>query len=189
MKYCFSFIFIIAVFLVGCQDEEGLPEYSPRTATIKDVPPSVDYDMNGDGINDFAVQYGKLIWDGVNSSGTGLTGRIRALGESAIFGRSGETELFLLPGDTVRRLALFPEMWDNFSPEIVSITDAPYNVWEDEWTIRGKSEQGFSYVGIKLRDNGFFSVGWLKIQADKETGDIRVIEWEFRAESEIVIDR
>jgi len=71
----------------------------------------------------------------------------------------------------------------------VDITNSSKGIWPNEWTIRNNSASESYYLGIRLKENNSFLVGWLKLDIDKTTGEIKIIDKNLTSNNYILIDK
>jgi hypothetical protein len=185
-------IFICSLLLISLSCESDKEDGINGTPEVPETPQTVALDVNDDGVDDFELQYGMFVWDGVGVSGFGISGRIDPLNEnSLLFIRDAEMyshTLFNKRGDTINKDAAAPLEWNIMSAELVTISDMN-NLWPLEWNIMSENAPDSYYVGVKVKDGSEFMIGWLKLEINKDTGEAFVTDMEVTAEDEIVIDR
>lgn len=185
------FIFCISLVILSCSknDDEG------QIRSISEqpqIPESVTYDLNEDAVDDFMIVYSEGIWDGVGASGGFFSAYFRPFGENRILEEYEEnvsvTVLFAEMGDTIKRDAIAPQFWSYFG-SLTTLYQGGDGVWQEEWLIDSKNPSGPYYLGVGIWENGGFLIGWLKLEIDKKTGKIEIIDHELTSDDYIVIDR
>ena len=167
-------------------DEKGMTKTEPQP------PPSVNYDLNNDAINDFTISYSMFVWDGIYSSGFGYSGTIKPLNENLLLGKR-DAQLNMLTllsrfNNTISREVSTPFEWNSYQTTLVSITGSANNTWPGEWTIQSDTALDFYYLGVKMKENDHFLTGWIKLEINKATGEIKIVNKKLTPNDSIVID-
>lgn len=191
MKSYLPFIFCVLSFILGCsKDDDGAP--SKGISERPQIPESVTYDLNEDAIDDFTIEYSEGIWDGVGASGGFFSANFRPFGENRIWEEYEEnvstTFLFSQMGDSIHRIANAPQSW-SYIGWIATLYQGGDGVWSQEWQIESKRESNPYYIGVQIMASDSLLIGWLKLQIEKKTGKIEIIDYELSSEDSIVIDR
>jgi hypothetical protein len=185
MKTYYLIIISFLVVALGCEKDKDLSKTPPET------PQLVKYDLNDDSADDFTIEYRWFTWDGINSSGDGISGTIEPLNQNSIlFKRKGVT-LFNQLNDTIKMEVTEPLYWETFQADLISISNSSENnyLWPNEWKIQSNTTQSSYYLGVKLKENESFLIGWVKFRIEKSTGEIQIIDKKLTSDSYIVIDK
>lgn len=180
--------FFLILLLNNCEKDKS--EDIGLSKTLPQSPQMTYYDLNDDLVNDFKLEYQIYTWDGINSSGDGISADFQALNQSLILRKADHFSLFLAPGDTIKNVIEPPFYWDEYMASLVSIstlTDA--YVWASEWKIHCDQDQDFYYLGIKLRKDNSYSLGWMKLQIDTSNGVVVFVEEKFSNDDYILVGK
>lgn len=190
MKINFLLIPIFVFALFSCEkDDQSNDNLSKKTP---EPPKAVKYDLNDDSVDDINIDYSWFTWDGINSSGGGISGLIEPLNESSVLLKRNEYTLFSESNDTIRINTNEPYYWEKYlDPDLVSISNSSVNdyLWPNEWKIKSNKTMDFYYVGIKIEIDNSNMIGWIKIKIDKSTGNIMILDKKFTTEEYIVIGK
>ncbi|WP_299537438.1 hypothetical protein [Ulvibacterium sp.] len=158
-----------------------------------ELPDAADYDLNVDTIDDFQIDYVLGSWDGVDESGQLISGFLESLNESTVLVRSGENPpnpiLFNRPEDTIWNVPRENFKW-NDDPDPITITEirqAADGIWPDEWSVNSEFNTNPYYLGIRVKEDEDFLVGWIKLEIDRTTGEISFEQFRLAAGEYIVI--
>lgn len=171
----------------GIQKVEGFGQNNPE------VPDAVSYDLNADSVDDFQIDYGMGVWDGIDASGLFISGYLKSLDDSTVLVRTNEDLsvqiLFNRPQDTIWSAPKQPYKWnDGGSVTITEIIQAADGIWPDEWTANSEFNSNPYYLGIRVKENEDFLVGWIKLEINKTNGKIKFLEYQLTPDDYIVID-
>ena len=190
MKTNYLWIILIAFILCSCEkndnSDENLSKNPPK------IPEAVNYDLNDDSIDDIKIEYSWFTWDGINSSGDGISGSLEPLNESSVLLKQHDYTLFSKLNDTIKINTNDPYYWAKYlTPDLVSISTSSINdyLWPNEWEIKSNMTLDSYYLGIKINNNNSNLIGWIKIRIDKSTGDIQILDKKFTSEELIVIGK
>jgi len=194
MKYlpCLAGIIIAVILSVSCESDNdketfGCPEGSSGDRMIT-IPENDELDINNDSIKDFTVQYVIYTWDGAGISGDGISGEVVPSGENEILFHYNFGNLVYQPGDTIYADIEPPYSWYNYPAFIVSTYMTYGCPWPDEWKILSQGEYDFYYLAFKLYYNDSCLMGWMKLTADKESGEVKIIENNYIYGDSLVIE-
>ncbi len=153
------------------------------------MPANITFDLNHDGIDDISIEYSSFTWDGRNTSGNGIDGKLAPLNGSSILAINNEATLFLEKNDIVPREVELPLDWTNSERDLVSVQTSYENgqKWPDEWDVNRKNSM-CDYLGVLIQKDKPF-VGWVKIKINISSGEVLIIDKEFTSGEYIVIDR
>lgn len=170
----------------GIQKVEGFGQNNPE------VPDTISYDLNADSVDDFQVDYGMGVWDGIDASGLFISGDLKSLDDSTVLVKNNEDLsvqiLFNQPQDTIWNAPKQPYKWnDGGSVTITEITQAANGIWPDEWTVNSEFNSNPYYLGIRVKENEDFLVGWIKLEINKTNGKIKFEQYRLTADEYIVI--
>jgi len=185
-KISLYFVLIAVIFSCSSDDNRSDSTQDPQ------VPETILYDLNEDLADDFKLEYRLGVWDGIRASGLVYSGRLEALGENRLLSEYEEnvstTFLFVKMGDTIRSNVSTPQSWDNRA-RLIELWQDGNGAWAKEWEIESKKESGAYYVGVQINTNDEFLIGCLKLEIDKKTGKIDIVDQDLVSEDFIVIDR
>lgn len=183
----YLYAFCLFAIIAGCESND---ENEPISAF--EAPETVQYDFDNDRINDFSVDYSVFSWDGVNSAGLGVAGSLKPLNENLILHKRDANQIMLTlfnkRNDIITLDASLPLEWETFQARLTDIYD-PDKTANRVWNIHSTNTADSYYVGIKIKkENGFF-IGWVKLEIDAATGLISIIDKKLTADNSILIDR
>jgi len=196
--YYLGLIIFIAVFS-SCEKDED-PEKIPL-----DLPETVKFDLNDDSIDDITIDYYRFWSSGLNGPevvGEGIMGYVEPLNNCLILKEVNGLALFNKLGDVIEKEPFvwysweFPIPWDeepedgiNYSWEVVSIYSSYVDEsWPEEWSINSNLDLEYYYMGIRITDETSDQIGWIKLDIDKSTGIIHIVDKRFTTEESIVIE-
>jgi len=190
MKKTIFYITFLTLVISCSKDDDDQKQLSSKEP---EIPESIIYDLNEDSVNDFTISYDLGVWDGVGASGFLYYGRLKAMGENRFLDEYEEnvstTFLFAEKGDSIQQEASAPQSWDYNFASLTTLWQGGDGVWSSEWVIESKKASKPYYVGIQIRVVDRFLIGWLKLEIDKNTGQINIIDHELTSEDSLVIDR
>lgn len=181
MKTCFLIV-VLGVALWGCKKDETLDHNIPER------PEKVTYDLDGDAIDDITIEYINFTWDGINSSGMGLSGTVYPLNGASVLSKSNEPTLFIKINDTIKMNMNPPFHWEtNRHKDLVTISD----LWKDSehwpaWHIHSPEIMKLYFLGIKINTNDTPKIGWIQLQIDESTGAIKLTAKKFTTTEYII---
>lgn len=197
MKKAYVLLFsLLPIIIVSCgksDNSDGIQKVEGSEQNNPEMPDAVNYDLNADLIDDFQIDYVLGSWDGVDASGLLISGSLEALNESTVLVRSGENLpaqiLFNRPEDTIWSVPREPFKWnDDSNPiTITEIRQGADGIWPDEWSINSEFNTNPYYLGIQVKENEDFLVGWIKLEINKTNGKIKFEQYRLTADEYIVI--
>lgn len=177
-KYCLLICVLVAFF--GCESNDDINTEPPE------IPDAVTLDLNNDGIDDIRFTVGP------DDVGVGYAGYVYPLNE-ALIGLSTESENSWIfdnrLNNTIKKGETNFYTWYPSNLGFISIYNTSEGLWPDEWTIGGQKTSNPLYLGVQIKENDQILVGWLKLEIDKKTGVVDVIDQQFTSDNYIVIDR
>jgi hypothetical protein len=191
------FLLLLPLFITSCDKNdngEGIQKVERFGADTPAVPDAVTYDLNIDSIDDFQVDYSLGVWDGANASGLVVSGILESIDESAALVKVNEgvnTEiLFSRPNDTIWREPPEPFKWNESGRvRVTEIWQGGDGIWSEEWNVNSEFNSNPYYLGIRVKENEDFLVGWVKLEIDITNGKIKFLEYQLTPDEYIVIDR
>lgn len=156
------------------------------------TPKAVNYDLNRDSHDDIRIEYQLFTWDGINSSGDGISGYIKPLNGTSIWVKQTEYSLFNKLNDTIALNPKKPYYWEDFLDALIvsaSYSSVNKHAWTSEWRIHTKTAMDFYYLGIRINKNKKNLIGWIKIKVNQSTGQIQIVDKEFTEKDFIVIGK
>jgi len=158
---------------------------------LPEIPQSKTYDLNGDTIDDFTIEYALGVWDGFRASGLVYSANFVPERENKILSEYEEnvstTFLFSQRGDTIRRIADSPQEWDDRG-RLHRLWQSGDGVWSKEWSIANDEISNPYYAGVQIKEGDTLLVGWLKLEIDTKTGEIAIADYELTSKKFIVVD-
>src|SRR6188472_3183986 len=92
-------LFCMALLVVTFSCEEANEEVISNEAflleNLPQAPPTQRFDLNNDGVDDFQLLYRLFIWDGINSTGYGLSGNYHPLGDNLMLQKRSDDFLVI----------------------------------------------------------------------------------------------
>lgn len=181
----------VLLIVLGCSKNDD-DNQKQQTFEQPDIPEPITYDLNGDSFDDFTIDYAEGIWDGVGASGGFFSAQFKPLGENRILEEYEENVstsfLFAQMGDSIQRQATYPQSW-TYLGWFASLYQGGDGIWSKEWLIESKKNSSPYYVGVGIWEEDKFLIGWLKLEIDKETGKIAVVDHELSGNDFVLIDR
>ncbi|MFB6344073.1 hypothetical protein ACE1ET_20310 [Saccharicrinis sp. FJH62] len=190
MKTKYIWIIFTTFIICSCEKDDNSNENLSKNPP--ETPEAVSYDLNDDSVNDIKIEYRWFTWDGINSSGDGISGLIEPLNESSILLKQNEYTLFNKLNDTIRINTTEPYYWEKYlAPAFVSISNSSVNdyLWPSEWKIQSNLNLDSYYLGIVINNSNNNLIGWIKITINKSTGDVQILDKKFTTEEFIVIEK
>jgi hypothetical protein len=171
MKKILMLIIPIGLFIISCDVSHNDDVFIPTKPETK------EFDLNGDLINDFKIQYVAGSWDGVGPNGTGefMVGEIYPLNNTKILNKQDQGYLFMPLIDTVHFKMNLPFLWQATSAKLVEIKTY-INEWPNEWSVNSNELKDFYYLAFFIPTEDSNIIGWIKIQIDKSSGLIEIKE-------------
>lgn len=167
----------------GCEKNDGLNMEPPE------IPNAVKFDLNDDGFDDILFETGQ---DDVLTDGTaGFAGYVYPLNENLVMISTKSENSWIFDNqlnDTIRKGETNSYTWYPSNLGFISIDDSPQGVWPDEWTVSGEGASNPYYLGIQIKENDNFLVGWLKLEINKKTAEVSLIGHKVTSMEFIVID-
>lgn len=190
--FILSLVLLPTIF--GCDKSDDSPVSSDEEGLSISLPEPKNYDFNEDSEDDFYLSYTMGIWDGFNSSGLFLSGRIGALDNNDILikleNEFDKRVLFNQIYDTLYLEPVEPIKWSkNDTAFIAELYQNNDNIWPETWEIRSTKADNPYYLGIRINEDENIWIGWLKLQIDDSNGHIRILDYRLTNKKEIVIDR
>lgn len=184
---------LLITFLGACETEVSTMPEELDFAGLSIVPPEtpqpVSYDLDGDSMDDFQVDYSFYTWNGLSGSGDALFGSVKPLNGNMILFKEGVPALFVQANDSIRLTMEEDSLdWGGFPADVVSILtlkEAYY--WPNEWIISSDQVQDFYFLAIKIKNEEDYSAGWIKLQINESDGKIRFAGWKITDSSFIVV--
>ena len=185
MKAYYVITISSVLLLYSCKKDDNLSKTPPQ------IPQAVEYDFNDDAIHDFMIEYRWFTWDGINSSGDGISGIISPLHQNLILRKRNEPAFFNQLHDTIQKDVEEPLYWENFQADLVSISNSSANnyLWPNAWGVHTTDSQDQYYLGITIKENENFLIGWLKFNIDKSTGTIQITDKKLSSGNIVIIDK
>lgn len=189
-SYLLLIIFI--AFFSSCEKDEDFVKKS------LELPERTYNDLDDDSIIDITIYYNRfwsLRLNGSGADGEGIVGSLEPLNNCSILKKEYGLTFFNKVGDVIRRepgryfwaptdledTARY--YWDAVS--IYSSYDD--ETWPDEWSIESDLDLDYYYMGIRITDESNDQIGWIKLDIDKSTGIINIIDKRFTTDDSIVI--
>lgn len=175
--------------VISCsKDDDGVEVFSKEPP---EIPQDLLFDLNDDGIDDVSFKY---FPDDVITDGTvGYYGYVNPLNGGSLLLLSKPNEgayvLEIQEGDTIRKEESESFVWYPSSWGFIGIDDSPEGIWPNKWTLSSTKKSNPYYLGLQVKENDIFSLGWLKLEIDKKTGVIEIIDHELTNDNVLVIDR
>lgn len=186
MKSNFLWIILIALAFCSCEKDDNSNENLSKNPP--QIPEAINYDLNDDSVDDIRIEYSWFTWDGINSSGDGISGEVKPLNDCSILFKHKEYSLFIEFNDTIKANINEPYYWEKYlSRDLVSISNSSDNeyLWPNEWIIQSGLSLDFYYLGLEINN----LIGWIKVEVDKSTGTIQVVDKKFTTAEFILVGK
>lgn len=165
---------LVIMLAVGCKDKEAIEIPSRNDVTYQDLKNSVvDYDtplvldLNKDGTGDFHL-VSVFVY---NNSNDQLEFKAISTNENMIYTDYLTPKVFN-KHDTISANNSLAFSWNRYNPILITrifTIDPANNYWEGEW--KDKTEK---YLGVKVKSNGGFHTGWIRISYSPHSSRIIV---------------
>lgn len=167
---CILFVFIS---LSNCNKSSTSANETPE------IPADFDIDLDNDGNPDYAINYFDVLVNTVG--GRAIFAAIEAYGENEILVKQESPKLFLRDTNEIQDAVEEPLLWVNtgWLISLVRIEIDESGNWPTEWQVDSMEEFEFYLLGVKLVQNNENKIGWIKLQIDKNNGEMMVVEFEF----------
>lgn len=73
--------------------------------------------------------------------------------------------LFAQMGDSIQWQGTYPQSW-TYLGWFASLYQGSDGIWSKEWLIESKKISSPYYVGVRIREEDKFLIGWLKLEID-----------------------
>lgn len=166
MKNLLSAILSLA-FVASCTD------IAPGPLQIQ-IPLSTAFDINGDSINDFVIDYREYTSNDEPSSTGSIIGYLQPLCNTELLHHTEEGYLFLNNHDQMTSDSNRLLVWNSFGADLIKI-DRKYDVWTDIWIVLSQPKDAY-VLGYKTLDNGVPLIGYLVLELDELTGEISILD-------------
>jgi hypothetical protein len=169
----FILLVLLSVTFLSCENSKDI-----ENNNLPPVKPVVkEFDVNNDLIIDFKIQYYAMTWDGIGPNGTGdlIGGEIVPLNNSKILKKQDLGVLFNPLRDTTYIQMNAPYSWESISYKLIEIK-TNNNKWPKEWTVSANEVKDYYYLAFMTSTNSKIQLGWIKLQFDKSTGLVEIIE-------------
>jgi hypothetical protein len=164
--YCIFFVCTVLL-TFGCEKTRG---DKTENSYLIIQPKSQDIDINNDLITDFRIDYKWLVTNDEPSSGKALIGYVKPLNENKILYKNNVGNLFLLKNDTVFLIPATKMIWSKFQADLVT-----NNGKDTNWTVISSNHISDFYLGFRLSTSIKNYIGWMKVDINKNSGIISII--------------
>ena len=202
-------ILIYSISFLSCEDNEvEISPYEQAYAQLEGgVPEDKSIDINNDGQYDFEIRYplyhypDDYDFHDYPASGKRISGQLTPLNDNQSFRqyKNGITCPFLEEGDTIKRNNNSKSTWSDRPSRLIYISgrliwykevgamNYKYE-WQDNWTVRADKTSDF-FLGFKLKTSDSPKIGWMLLDANKENGEISIIESKITDSDKLIIER
>lgn len=189
MKKTIFYVIFFTLVICCTKDDEKVKELA-LSSEPPEIPQTVKFDLNSDGIDDISFEFGP---DDVVTDGTvGYYGSVYPLNGAMLLLETltdGAYALETQLNDSLRKeettsLTWYPSNWI-----FMFIDDSPEGLWPNDWSLSSTNKSNPYYLGLQVKQNDTFLLGWLKLEIDTKTGVIEIIDHEITSDDFIVVDR
>lgn len=181
---------VFLMFVIGCTKNDTKLEEQQFGSEPPKVPKRVEFDLNNDGIDDVSFEFGPndLVTDGT----VGYYGSVNPLNGSLLLLVIRDDAAYALEtqlNDTIRKDESTSLTWYTSNWLFMDIDDTAEGLWPTDWFLSSSIKSNPYYVGIQVKENDAFLLGWLKLEIDKTTAVIEIVDYELTSENLLVVDR
>jgi len=174
------FFFYLIVLTSGCKKHV---DGNAEQGFVFSQPKSQDIDVNNDGIMDFMIDYKLLVADDYSSSGKSWIGYVRPLDKNEILYKQIIGNLFLNKKDTVFSTSTSTKIWYPYSADLITNSGKDSN-----WTILASNNITDYFLGFKLKSSSKNQIGWMKVDIQKNSGIISLVNTKLTEADFLIID-
>ena len=149
------------------------------------IPANDSIDIDNDLVYDFLIQYSSIATMDIPPSHQSITGAIKPLNDNKVLDRESVGNLFLIAGDTIRRVDNSNADWSEYAASVIGINGSK-DKWDDNWRIVSDLTDDF-YLGVQLKKGDDLKIGWILLEFNKEDGSIGILDKKFTSEPELII--
>lgn len=150
------------------------------------IPTGYSIDIDSDNKSDFLVEYKELMTTDEPSSGGSIIGAVRPINDNQILYHNPNGHLFLEVNDTIRQANGTMTTWSSFSADLTAI-DRRGNIWENNWRMLSSLKSGYYLAFRNIKNNN--KIGWLQLQVNTLTGEIKVLDKMLSTSDELIIKK
>ncbi len=174
---------LLPVFFLSCNKDEDVGSTPPE------LPEAVSFDLNQDGFDDVEFRFSS---DDVVTNGTfPLVGYVYPQNGALLMVSQISTNSWILDGETndIIRKGESPDFsWYPSNLGFMHIDDNPQGLWPNEWNLSSQKSDNPYYLGIQVKENENFLIGWLKLNINKKTAEITIVGSKVSQADSIIID-
>jgi hypothetical protein len=174
-----NLLFSLIVLTCGCEKNK---EPETVNAHFINIPESLDIDINNDAITDFRIEYKELVTNDYPSSGLSMIGFLHSLNENEIVYKPFIGNLFLQQNDIIYSSEVTAAIWSRNPADLIS-----HNGHDSAWRILSPYFLNDLFIGFKLKASAKIYIGWMKLDIDKKTGNISLLNWKLTEGDFIII--
>lgn len=184
------FFSALLLIVIGCSKNEEQTEELQLSTEPPEIPQTVNFDINEDGLDDIRFQFGI---DDVATNGTpGYYGSVYPMNGALLMLLSRDDGAYALEpqlNDIIKKeegtsITWYPANWI-----IMFIDDTLEGLWPNTWTLGSSRKTNPYYLGIQVKEGETLSLGWLKLEIDMKTGKIELLDYELTSGDFLVINR
>ena len=183
VKFKLYICVLLSIFFSSCNKDEDLGSTPPE------LPEAVLFDLNKDGFDDLEFRFSP---DDVVTNGTvALVGYVYPLNGALLMVSQISANSWILDGernDIIRKGGSPDYSWYPSNLGFMHIDDNSRGLWPEEWHLSSQKSDNPYYLGIQVKENENFFIGWLKLNINKKTAEITIIDSEVSQADSIVID-
>ncbi|MFK7784819.1 MAG: hypothetical protein AB8B56_06880 [Crocinitomicaceae bacterium] len=174
---------VVTLTFLSCKKKDSSPvpdemETEYPNSTIDCCPLDDTLDINGDGINDFIVEYEQVCTSDIPTSACSIRGKMSSMENVNCLYQPYDGSyggfLFLSYTDTIHVDNAPPYQWSNYGSDIVTISWNINSGWDDSWRVR--SSQNEYFLAFKLQNGVTDEFGYMELDIDTITGAIEIID-------------
>lgn len=188
-KPAFILIIVLCLPFIGCDEnnEETFDNVECENKIIPNRPQSYEIDLNNDLISDIRINYGWVTWDGTDSFGDIITAIVtNSIQNEAI--EKEKVQIF-----TVQTNENINNSWDesitkDFEIELISISGTNA-CWHEEWSFINQNIKDPCFLGVKIKTDNDVWIGWLKLNLDLKSGEVKLVESNMSKDSNIIVGK
>ena len=180
---------VFLMFIIGCIKNNTKLEEQQLSSEPPKIPKTVKFDLNKDGIDDVRFEFSP---NDVLTDGTvGYYGSVYPLNGGLLLLISRDDEAYVIEtqlNDTIRKEESTSITWYTSNWIFMDIDDTAEGLWPTEWFLSSSVKSNPYYLGIQVKESDAFLLGWLKLEIDKTTAVIEIVDYELTSEDLLVVD-
>ncbi len=157
------------------------------------TPKNCKIDIENDGVNDFEIIYSLSTRENAGMTEKRIEGKLLPLANTFYLMSPhlvGLPVLFLAAGDSINRISsqdtIRGRIWGSYTNTVIGINGIN-DSWDDNWLVVSASETN-NYNAFKLIRKNKTKIGYMKLDFDTKTGEIKVLDSKLTTDDFLIIE-